>query len=46
MVCDRSEMQKFNVHPELTFGVATVITDFNDKNFDLEAYLTKISAEN
>ena len=22
-----------------------VITDFNDKNFDLEAYLTKVSAE-
>ncbi|KAF7503327.1 hypothetical protein GJ744_003970 [Endocarpon pusillum] len=40
------EWKKKNLPPEARTGSGGVITDPEDKNFDLEAYLTLKSAEN
>ncbi|OQV02251.1 hypothetical protein CLAIMM_07482 isoform 1 [Cladophialophora immunda] len=39
------EWAKKTLPPQSKTGSGDIITDPNDKNFDLEAYLTKLSAE-
>ncbi|KAK5211942.1 F1F0 ATP synthase subunit e, mitochondrial [Exophiala xenobiotica] len=41
----KAEWAKKNLPPQSKTGSGDIITDPNDKNFDLEAYLTKLSAE-
>ncbi|KAL6250649.1 F1F0 ATP synthase subunit e, mitochondrial [Rhinocladiella similis] len=41
----KAEWAKKNLPPQAKTASGDIITDPNDKNFDLEAYLTKLSAE-
>ncbi|KAI1612171.1 ATP synthase E chain-domain-containing protein [Exophiala viscosa] len=41
----KAEYAKKNLPPQSKTASGDIITDPNDKNFDLEAYLTKLSAE-
>ncbi|KIW64894.1 hypothetical protein PV04_07198 [Phialophora macrospora] len=41
----KAEWAKKNLPPQSKTASGDIITDPNDKNFDLEAYLTKLQAE-
>ncbi|KAJ9615030.1 F1F0 ATP synthase subunit e, mitochondrial [Cladophialophora chaetospira] len=41
----KAEWAKKNLPPQAKTASGDIITDPNDKNFDLEAYLTKLQAE-